>query len=78
MAGDVLPLYGAELSDLHVIATAVTDFMQANQAWGSLTVLYVDGVEVTVGTEGGDNDVFRIWWDGESETARIERRVITE
>ena len=73
VSADVLPLYGMELSDLHVIASALSDFMQSNPAWSKLGVLYVDGVEVTVGTDGGENAVFKVWWDGESETSRTER-----
>lgn len=67
-------LYASEVSDLNHVAEALTEFMQSNPRWGKLTVLYVDGVEVTVGTEGGDSDAFRVWWDSESECARIERK----
>jgi hypothetical protein len=51
-------------------------FMQSNEAWNKLTVLYVDGVEITVGTDGGENDSFRVWWDGDSECPRIERKAV--
>lgn len=71
----MLPLYSTELNDLHVVAEALQAFMQSNPAWAKLTVLYVDGVEVTVGTDGGENDAFKVWWDGESETSRVERIV---
>lgn len=74
MSDDVLPLYGSELDDLYLISRQLHHFIQSNEAWGKLQVLYVDGVEITVGTEGADNDDFRIWWDGEGECPRIERR----
>lgn len=74
MLPDVLPLYGSELDDLYTISRQLHHFMQSNEAWGKLKLLYVDGVEITVGTDGGENDAFRIWWDGESEQARIERK----
>ncbi len=65
------PLYESELSDLKAISDAVGQFMRKTPA---LNVLYVDGIEVTVGMEGGSNHVFTVWWDGESECTRIERR----
>jgi hypothetical protein len=63
-------LYEAEVRDLVAYIDA---FAKARDAVRP-ELLYIDAIEITVGADGGANDLFKIWWDGEIECFRIERK----
>lgn len=69
------PLYEEEVRDLLSIIDALNKPMSTDQP--KTAMLYIDAMEVTVGMNDGDNDVFTIWWDSESECFRVKQKVAT-
>lgn len=65
------PLYESEVRDLVAILDALSKPMETDQPKTDL--LYISAMEVKVSQVDGPDDLFKVWWDFESECFRVER-----
>lgn len=63
-------LYVHEITDLHAVLTALKTMLDL--VGPKLTTLYADSIEIKLRHDGGDRDVFQIYWDPEQEDFRVQ------
>lgn len=64
------PLYMSEVNDLHATLVELKGLLEV--LGPKLSTLYPDSIEIKMRHDGGDSDVFLIFWDPEQEDFRIE------
>lgn len=64
------PLYEGEINDVHAMIGALNDMLKA--VGPKFSTLYPDSIEIKMRHDGGDRDVFLIYWDPEIEMLRVE------
>jgi hypothetical protein len=63
-------LYVVEVNDLHAMLDALAEMLA--KVSPKLATLYADSIEIKMRHDGGDRDVFTVYWDPEQEDFRVE------